>query len=98
MALAARNSAGGKGVATDDTVVSVVSAFRETVGMGADGDAADDPAIWVNPNNAAKSLILGANKDQGLYVYNLAGEELQKKPGRPVEQCRSTRQSGGVQQ
>ena len=66
--------------ATDNTVVSMVPAFRETKGMGAEGDAADDPAIWVNPNDAAKSLILGTNKDEGLYVYNLAGEELQKIP------------------
>jgi 3-phytase len=66
--------------ATDNTVVSMVPALRETKGMGAEGDAADDPAIWVNPNDPAKSLILGTNKDEGLYVYNLAGEELQKIP------------------
>ena len=66
--------------ATDNTVVSMVPALRETKGMGAEGDAADDPAIWVNPNDPAKSLILGTNKDEGLYVYNLAGEELQRMP------------------
>ena len=65
---------------TDNTVVAMVPAARETKGMGAEGDAADDPAIWVNPNDPAKSLILGTNKDEGLYVYNLAGEELQKIP------------------
>ncbi|TMO79632.1 phytase, partial [Pseudoalteromonas ruthenica] len=41
------------------------------------GDAADDPAIWVNPHNAAKSLILGTDKRRGLMVYDLAGKELQ---------------------
>ena len=65
---------------TTGPVVSIVSASRETKGMGANGDAADDPAIWVNPSDASKSLILGTNKDQGLYVYNLAGEELQRIP------------------
>jgi len=66
--------------ATDNTVVSMVPALRETKGMGAEGDAADDPAIWVNPNDPAEGLILGTNKDEGLYVYNLAGEELQRMP------------------
>ena len=65
---------------TDNVVSSTVPAFGETKGMGMDGDAADDPAIWVNPNDLAKSLILGTNKDEGLYVYNLAGEELQRIP------------------
>ena len=49
---------------TDNVVASPVPAFRETVGMGMTGDAADDPAIWVNPNDPAKSLILGTNKDE----------------------------------
>lgn len=26
------------------------------------GDAADDPAIWVNKNNPSKSLVIGTNK------------------------------------
>jgi myo-inositol-hexaphosphate 3-phosphohydrolase len=32
-----------------------------------------DPAIWVNPQNPASSLIFGANNDDGLTVYNMAG-------------------------
>jgi myo-inositol-hexaphosphate 3-phosphohydrolase/ribosomal protein L24E len=32
----------------------------------------NDPAIWVNPTDPAKSLILGAN-DDGLAAYDLAG-------------------------
>ncbi|WP_158281435.1 phytase [Sediminitomix flava] len=41
-----------------------------------DEDAADDPAVWVNPEDASKSLIIGTHKKRGLYVYNLEGEEL----------------------
>jgi len=40
-------------------------------------DAADDPAIWVNPKNPAKSLILGTNKKAGVYVYDLKGKTRQ---------------------
>ncbi|MFT3723563.1 MAG: phytase [Hyphomonadaceae bacterium] len=64
--------------ASDNVVATVVPAFRETVGMGANGDAADDPAIWVHPTDASKSLILGTNKDAGVYVYGLDGSEKQK--------------------
>jgi 3-phytase len=39
----------------------------------------DDPAVWINPIDPAKSLIIGTDKDQdgGLYVFNLEGK-LQK--------------------
>ena len=43
-------------------------------------DAADDPAIWVAPDDAARSLIVGTDKGSGLLVYNLAGEQLQYLP------------------
>ena len=39
-------------------------------------DAADDPAIWVNPLNIEKSTIIGTNKLGGLSVYQLDGKEL----------------------
>lgn len=37
----------------------------------------DDPAIWVHPENPARSLILGTDKGDtngGLFVFNLEGE------------------------
>jgi 3-phytase len=57
---------------------SIVFARNETrpVTSGAGEDAADDPAIWVNPTDPEKSLIIGTNKKAGLYLYNLSGEEL----------------------
>ncbi|WP_370224076.1 MULTISPECIES: phytase [Hyphomonas] len=54
-----------------------IPAAVETAPMVGKGDKADDPAVWVNLANPAASLVLGTNKDAGLYVYNLAGEELQ---------------------
>lgn len=41
----------------------------------------DDPAIWVNPLNPAKSLVLGTDKDAdgALYVFDLEGKIVQNK-------------------
>lgn len=41
------------------------------------GDAADDPAIWVHPNDPRKSRVLGTDKQGGLLAYDLAGKQLQ---------------------
>lgn len=43
-------------------------------------DAADDPAIWVNPADPSASTIIGTDKDGGLGVYDLEGNELQYLP------------------
>jgi myo-inositol-hexaphosphate 3-phosphohydrolase len=55
------------------------SAAIETAPVTANGTA-NDVAIWVNPQDATKSLILGANGTDGVGVYNLAGEK-QNQPG-----------------
>lgn len=41
------------------------------------GDAADDPAIWVNQANPRLSRVLGTDKQGGLAVYDLNGKQLQ---------------------
>ncbi|WP_285554756.1 phytase [Actinoplanes regularis] len=38
---------------------------------------ADDPAIWVNQANKARSLVIGTAKNGGLRVYDLTGREVQ---------------------
>lgn len=43
-------------------------------------DAADDPAIWIHPTDRSKSLVYGSNKQGGLAVYNLKGEEVAYYP------------------
>ena len=45
-----------------------------------DGDSADDPAIWVDRNNPSRSIIIGTQKQSGLYVYDLQGRVLQFLP------------------
>jgi len=43
----------------------------------------DDPAIWIHPTDASKSLIIGTDKDTegGLYIYNLEGKIVNKVLG-----------------
>lgn len=43
-------------------------------------DVADDPAIWIHPEDRSKSTIIGTNKENGLHVYNLQGTELYHYP------------------
>jgi 3-phytase len=55
-----------------------VQPTAETMPVKTQGDAADDPAIWVHPTQAENSIILATNKKRGLYTYNLAGQEQQE--------------------
>lgn len=57
-------------------IVSVTADVQTQV-MARFGDAADDPAIWVNKKRPQKSLVIGTNKQQGLFVYDLKGNEVQ---------------------
>ncbi len=57
-----------------------VAASGQTVPVKSGGDAADDPAIWVNPVNPSASLILGTDKKSGLNVYDLNGALVEQFP------------------
>ena len=64
-------------------LIAQLAASGETTPVHTNGDAADDPAIWVNRQQPELSRILGTNKKFGLYVYDLQGNELQElKTGR----------------
>ena len=47
----------------------------------------DDPAIWINPEDIKKSLILGTDKDRdgGLYVFGLDGHIIPDKTIKPLK-------------
>lgn len=70
--------------------VLAVSATAQTVAVPARGqtvpvgtvadDAADDPAIWRDPRNPERSLIVGTDKKAGLHVYRLSGESVHFTP------------------
>ncbi len=49
----------------------------ETTPVASQGDAADDPAFWLNIVDSSKSVIFGTDKEAGIYAYNLAGEQIQ---------------------
>lgn len=55
-------------------------AETEPVRLAIEDDAADDPSIWVNPQDSSKSLIIGTVKHYGIEVYNLQGKRLQSYP------------------
>ena len=54
-----------------------VTATGETdpVGTGR-ADAADDPAIWVDPANPNRALIIATDKKAGIHVYDLTGKDI----------------------
>ena len=56
--------------------VFLVKPTVETKSVYSMGDAADDPAVWVNSKNSYESLIFGTDKQAGIHVYDLNGQEL----------------------
>lgn len=49
----------------------------ETVPVPSVGDAADDPAIWVDAREPGRSAVIATDKRAGLAVYDMRGEQLQ---------------------
>ncbi len=54
-----------------------VAAAAETAPVPHPGDAADDPAIWVDPDDPTRSVVIGTDKKGGLSVFDLDGRALQ---------------------
>ena len=64
------------GQAETQPAVAIIAPQAQTAPMARQGDAADDPAIWLS-SNPADARILGTNKKQGLLVYDLHGKQTQ---------------------
>lgn len=64
------------GQAETQPAVAIIAPQAQTEPMARQGDAADDPAIWLS-SNPADARILGTNKKQGLLVYDLQGKQTQ---------------------
>lgn len=61
--------------------IESVPAGFETDPVAGQKDAADDPAIWVNPWDRSQSLVIGTDKAaKNLEVYDLGGRRLQRIP------------------
>ncbi|HEX2140479.1 MAG TPA: phytase [Woeseiaceae bacterium] len=71
-------AASGEGIPAE--AVPAVRPVLETEVAASYGDAADDPAIWVHPDDPAKSLVIGTDKQLGLYVFDLEGRTVQTLP------------------
>ena len=60
----------------EDKVVYVVNPNAETPQVVTKGDAADDPAIWINNISTTNSLIFGTDKKSGVYTYDLDAKKI----------------------
>ncbi|MDC8832345.1 phytase [Alteromonas gilva] len=60
--------------------IDTITADVQTTPVNRYGDAADDPAIWVNHDAPEASLVLGTDKKFGLNVYSLDGQLQQSLP------------------
>jgi 3-phytase len=66
-----------KGLENERNIVKQVQATIETKPVPVGGDAADDLAIWIHPQDTQLSTIIGTQKQGGLIVYDLTGEQIQ---------------------
>ena len=76
------------------TVAPIIAATAETDPVDTAADAADDPAIWRNPADPMKSLVIGTDKQAGIHVYSLAGKRLSFTPAARLNNV-DLRESGG---
>ena len=54
-----------------------VTANGETAPVGtARADAADDPAIWVDPAHPGRALVVATDKKAGIHLYDLTGKDI----------------------
>jgi 3-phytase len=81
LALAIASAAWAPGVGAVDQPTGNATATVETTPVSHSGDAADDPAIWRNPADPSRSIVIGNDKKGALEVYDLAGARIQRLTG-----------------
>jgi myo-inositol-hexaphosphate 3-phosphohydrolase len=62
------------------TQAPLIAASAETDPVDTAHDAADDPAIWRNAKDPAKSLVIGTDKKAGIHIYDMAGKRVSFTP------------------
>jgi 3-phytase len=60
--------------ARSEFIPATVMPTAETEPVPSFGDAADDPAIWVDRQDPSRSVVIATDKKLGLNVYDLAGK------------------------
>ncbi|MER7948911.1 phytase [Streptomyces sp. NPDC096079] len=75
---------------TVTAAVETPAVYDDEAGGNAD---ADDPAVWVDPRNPGRSIVVGTLKEAGLDVYGLDGRRLQHiaAPAAPDEDAKPGR-------
>ena len=63
-------------VPSSAAVVEVLP-VAETDACHNSGDTCDDSAIWIHPSDPSMSTVIGDDKDGGVVVWDLSGNELQ---------------------
>ncbi len=58
----------------DEFIPATVMPAAETEPVPSFGDAADDPAIWVDRQDPSRSVVIATDKKLGLNVYDLNGK------------------------
>ncbi|WP_033291759.1 phytase [Amycolatopsis jejuensis] len=67
-------------VVTAYPTVETPATFDDDAGGNVDSD---DPEVWINPDDTARSLVLGAEKTAGMSVFDLHGAVVQHIPAAP---------------
>ncbi|HET8899185.1 MAG TPA: phytase [Rhodanobacteraceae bacterium] len=65
---------------TPEPTLPHVMAQLESTPVAGFGDAADDPAIWADAADPARSLVVATDKKSGMYVYDMRGKVLDYRP------------------
>jgi len=58
----------------------LISAVVETDPVPHEGDAADDPLIWIHPSDPSLSTVIGNDRLGAFEVYDLSGHRIQSIP------------------
>jgi myo-inositol-hexaphosphate 3-phosphohydrolase len=61
-----------------NTGPAAIPSVAETSPVQHDGDAADDPAIWIDQDDPARSLVIGNDKKGALVTYDMSGQVVQQ--------------------
>lgn len=62
----------------------VVVPTVQTAPVDHPGDSADDPALWIHPNDPSRSLVVASDKKGGIYAFSLEGDVVQRFDAGPV--------------
>jgi 3-phytase len=76
IAFSCRRASEGSKEKAQKIKLTTTAAYETTpMPQPANADAADDPAIWLNPKDPTEAYLIGTDKKGGLATYNLTGKQ-----------------------